>query len=347
MSARTSLAIAFAAAAAVSPALADPVGIWSGPYTGVSGGYGWGDQGQHDSVLYLPPGGNGDTICVTDCGGVGGTGGVGGNGGTGGSGGFLGGNGGAGGNGGTGGNGGAGGLFGNGGAGGNGGNAGGAGGNGGTGGAGGVGGAGGAGGLFGNGGTGGNGGNAGGAGGIGGTGGVADGHYGLGGGLVGGTIGYNWQYDRFVYGLEGDGFWADISGSGICGSTDPHACGGSIEALGTVRGRLGYDAGSFPGPLGPALFYVTGGLAVGNVHAWDSLYGGSGGSVLSGWTVGAGAEVMFAKNWSAKIEYLHVDLGDHGIFSAIPNYPEYVATTANIVRVGINYHFDFAPPPLR
>lgn len=144
--------------------------------------------------------------------------------------------------------------------------------------------------------------------------------------------------------MEADGSWADITGTGSCGA-DQHACGGGIEALGTVRGRLGIDAGSFGGPFGPVLLYATGGLAVGDVHGWDSLHGGSGSSVLAGWTVGAGVEVMFAKNWSAKLEYLHVDLGDHNIFSAVPPYPEYVTTKANIVRAGINYHFDLAPPP--
>jgi outer membrane immunogenic protein len=175
---------------------------------------------------------------------------------------------------------------------------------------------------------------------------TADGQYSIGGGLVGGSVGYNWERERFVFGLEGDGSWADISGSGTCGfdGASPHQCGGGIRALGTVRGRLGYDLGPVLGPFGDVLIFATGGLAVAEVHAWDSLFGTSGSSAIAGWTVGGGFEAMFAKNWSVKLEYLYVDLGDHGIFTAIAPNVEHVSTHAEIVRVGVNYHFDIAPP---
>ena len=56
----------------------------------------------------------------------------------------------------------------------------------------------------------------------------SDGGYGMSGALLGGGVGYNWQQERFVFGLEGDGSWSSISGSGTCGyySSAPHACGG-------------------------------------------------------------------------------------------------------------------------
>jgi outer membrane immunogenic protein len=66
-----------------------------------------------------------------------------------------------------------------------------------------------------------------------------------------------------------------------------------------------------------------------------------------GWTAGAGAEWMFAHNWSAKLEYLYLDLGSD---SAIGNFgppidPEIKIgyawrTRENIARVGVNYHFN-------
>ena len=70
----------------------------------------------------------------------------------------------------------------------------------------------------------------------------SDGGYGISGALLGGGVGFNWQQERFVFGIEGDGSWSSISGSGTCGyySAAPHGCGGGIDALGTVRGRIGY-----------------------------------------------------------------------------------------------------------
>ena len=167
------------------------------------------------------------------------------------------------------------------------------------------------------------------------------------GALLGGGVGYNWQQERFVFGLEGDGSWSSISGSGTCGyySSAPHACGGGIDALGTVRGRVGYDLGNVIGSFGSVLAFASGGLAIGDVHAWDSLLGASGSQTIAGWTVGGGFEAMIMPHWSVKVEYLHVDLGDHGIFTALPPNVEHVSTHAEVFRLGVNYHFDVAPPP--
>ncbi|MGA3302423.1 MAG: outer membrane beta-barrel protein [Methylovirgula sp.] len=176
---------------------------------------------------------------------------------------------------------------------------------------------------------------------------IPDGHYSLSGGLAGGGVGYNWQEDQLVYGFEGDGSWADISGAGTCSFGTPlaHACGGRIGALGTARGRLGIATDPGFG-LGSLLIYLTGGLAVGDVHAWDAFFGTSGSDVQVGWTIGGGGELMVAPQWSVKLEYLHVNLGTEGFFSAAPPSPEHVTTSADILRAGVNYHFDLpAPPP--
>src|ERR1700683_2167801 len=74
-----------------------------------------------------------------------------------------------------------------------------------------------------------------------------DGNYRLRGGLLGATLGSNWQKGLWVYGLEGDFSWADLSGSSnVCGPSTitPHPCGTSLDALGTFRGRVGYVAGA-------------------------------------------------------------------------------------------------------
>lgn len=176
---------------------------------------------------------------------------------------------------------------------------------------------------------------------------VADGSYNLSGGLIGGAVGYNFQQAQWVFGLEADDSWADISGSGTCGFSGaaPHACGGGIRWLATVRGRLGYDIGQiFPG-VGTTMIYAAGGLAVADVHAWDSLFGTSGDKTATGWTIGGGFETKLNPNWSIKLEYLHVDLGNPGVFVAIPPNVEHVSTTADIFRVGISYYFNAPPPP--
>ncbi len=174
----------------------------------------------------------------------------------------------------------------------------------------------------------------------------ADGNYNLSGGLVGGGIGYNFQSDRAIYGIEGDASWADISGSGTCGfgGVTPHACGGDIGGLETLRARLGYDLGTVVPSLGDMMMFTAGGLAVGQVHAWDALLGASGDKTAAGWTIGGGVEAMLGTNWSVKLEYLYIDLGDPAVFTAIPPNPEHVATTANVVRIGFDYHFNSVTP---
>jgi outer membrane immunogenic protein len=166
-----------------------------------------------------------------------------------------------------------------------------------------------------------------------------DGHYTTSGGLLGGTLGYNWQKGPFVYGAEGDFSWAAINGqSSICGPATvlPHPCGTNLNALGTFRGRAGYAAGA----TGNWLLYATGGLAVGELRGWDSLTPASGNDWRAGWTVGAGVETAIAPRWSAKLEYLHVDLGNGQIFNIVPGVAESVSFKADILRAGINYKFD-------
>jgi outer membrane immunogenic protein len=139
------------------------------------------------------------------------------------------------------------------------------------------------------------------------------------GGLFGVTAGYNWQFGQFVTGIEGDISWSGMSDSSGGFRTENNW-------LGTVRGRLGYNAGRW-------MPYVTGGLAVGDI---DANVGGLGSSRSTevGWTVGAGIEAQIAGPWTAKVEYLYVDLGDGDSVGGFR--PDF---TTNIVRAGLNYRF--------
>ena len=168
--------------------------------------------------------------------------------------------------------------------------------------------------------------------------GVADGSYSLSGGIIGGGLGYNWQTGRWVYGIEADYSWANITGSSnTCGAASPvpHSCGTDLQSLGTLRGLFGYAVGA----SGNWLPYVTGGLAVGEVHAWDSLFPSSGSDFRSGWTVGAGLATGLTQNWIFQVEYLYVDLGRSQMFNVVPGVPETVSVSANVIEAGIYYKF--------
>ena len=111
------------------------------------------------------------------------------------------------------------------------------------------------------------------------------------GGLVGGTLGYNWQMGQAVFGLEGDVDWSNIRGSAACGG-GVTVCETRNDWLGTFRGRVGYAFDRF-------LPYVTGGLAVGDIKT--SIAGlGSTNDTKAGWTVGGGIEAAIAGPWTAK-----------------------------------------------
>ena len=160
------------------------------------------------------------------------------------------------------------------------------------------------------------------------------GSFDISGGVVGGTIGYNWQVNQFVFGIEGDIDWSSIKGSTASGFCAGLACETRNNWLGTVRGRIGYAFDRF-------MPYVTGGLAVGDVKSTVVGFGSST-DTQTGWTAGGGLEMSIAGPWTAKVEYLYVDLGDTscnavscGGFGA----PTDVDFRANIVRAGVNYRF--------
>ncbi len=143
------------------------------------------------------------------------------------------------------------------------------------------------------------------------------------GALVGGTLGYNWQANQTVFGIEGDMDWSNLRGSAPCAGT---SCETRNNWLGTVRGRLGYSFGDF-------MPYVTGGLAVGDIK--NSIAGiGSARETKAGWTVGGGIEAHISGPWTAKVEYLYVDLGRGASILGSD-----ASLHSNIVRAGINYHF--------
>jgi outer membrane protein OmpA-like peptidoglycan-associated protein len=184
------------------------------------------------------------------------------------------------------------------------------------------------------------------------------------GGLVGGQLGFNYQFDNLVIGAEGDFSWAGISGRHIVpeDSADP----GSFTAFrsrnrwdGDITGRLGYA-------WDESLFYAKAGISWGNFNyveqhddfpttnnsACNPVCTAAFSSTRSGLLLGGGWEFHFAENWTSKFEYNHIDYGS----ARIP-YPSTsnslalqhfrVSDHENVVKVGINYLFggEEAPPP--
>ncbi len=202
------------------------------------------------------------------------------------------------------------------------------------------------------------------------------------GGLFGGQIGYNWQLSSpWLVGLEADWQWtsqknsttncapptatvaffgAGASGFGYCVATQQ-----KLTNFGTARARGGAI-------LNKSLWYVTGGAAWGTVK---DTYAGSGSAnpvifpgalqpgpflpaaatisrTKTGWAFGAGVETKLFQGWSAKLEYLHVDLGSRTDVVGVPINAAFgpafttggsatVTTntkiTDDVIRVGLNY----------
>jgi outer membrane immunogenic protein len=157
----------------------------------------------------------------------------------------------------------------------------------------------------------------------------------LSGGFAGGTAGYNWQTGNLVLGIEADAAWADVGATvGLFGGLA--SVSDKIRDMGTVRGRVGYA-------FDTVLIYGTGGYAWADNRITATALGVSisDSQVHSGWTAGAGVEVMFAPKWSVKAEYLY-----RSFQSETYNFPGIIAggvasgtLNLNSVQVGVNYHF--------
>ena len=177
------------------------------------------------------------------------------------------------------------------------------------------------------------------------------------GGLFGVQAGYNFQVAKnWLLGVEGDWQWMggkDRVCLGECGFgnnfDDALVVETSVNWLATIRGRAGFIQNDF-------LWYVTGGGAWAQVKQTVTGFDAdvtlnpigalTRSTTKGGWTVGGGVETAFAPNWTAKLEYLYVDLGTVSSRGIIPlnGNAGFIAgadtkVTENIVRVGVNYKF--------
>ncbi len=181
-------------------------------------------------------------------------------------------------------------------------------------------------------------------------------------GIFGGVQGgFNWQTGNLVLGVEADWQFTDekstltVQGQNLAAAlfTNSYTDQERIKSLGTARARLGWAHDSY-------LWYVTGGAAWARIDSsytlvssipavtFPSPFAASFSTDKVGWTIGGGVETcLWNSNWSAKLEYLYVNLGTlTNSFATPPTAAGTFATftSANkiedhIIRVGLNYRF--------
>jgi len=160
-----------------------------------------------------------------------------------------------------------------------------------------------------------------------------------GSGLYGGAqLGYNFQSDRFLYGIE-----ADLGG--LDNGTSVSFTGPSLAKLLQISSTGGFygDIAARAGILfGNALVYGKAGWAVfeGDVRLSDATGAVNlDSSSFTGWTVGAGVEYMVAPNWTVKAEYQYFDFSnDSGSLGS--------TITVNTLKIGFNWYVNSVPLPL-
>jgi outer membrane immunogenic protein len=194
----------------------------------------------------------------------------------------------------------------------------------------------------------------------------------LSGGLAGGQFGYNWQMGSLVFGLQGDGSWANIHGNatnnsignpdGRCwsGGDQTANCSTNIKGMGNLTARIGFL------PLPNTLFYGKFGV---NWSALDfgvnnviDRTGGTCGPIgtfrggystnsetRTGLTAGIGVEQRFYDNWSVFGEYNVIDngattnnkfTGGTGASGCTPDFTPSVTTRAtSVLKFGVNFQF--------
>jgi outer membrane immunogenic protein len=169
--------------------------------------------------------------------------------------------------------------------------------------------------------------------------------------VAGGLAGYNWQQGSWVYGIE-----ADLSGTGLKSSMsggigsispcvgDAASTSAKIDWYGTLRGRAGWT-------VDKALFYVTGGLAYGEVDLSSSFTAGGvslssqASSTRAGWVIGGGMDYMLQPNLFLNLGYQYIDLGTVSLAAASPPVPVFITQSASahaafhVVTIGLSWRF--------
>src|SRR4051794_18167485 len=162
------------------------------------------------------------------------------------------------------------------------------------------------------------------------------------GGTVGGQVGYRWQAGTWVFGVEGQGNWADFSGDNVSLAFPATRIHSKVDAFGLITGQVGWAANN-------VLFYVKGGAAVtaDRFRIVDiptgAVVGTTGDDTRWGGVVGAGLEFGFAPNWTAGVEYNHLFMQDrtHTFVDAAGAFfaADRIRQDVDLVTVRVNYRW--------
>jgi outer membrane immunogenic protein len=162
------------------------------------------------------------------------------------------------------------------------------------------------------------------------------------GGLVGGQVGYRWQAANWVFGVEAQGDWADLTGSSpSLAAIIPFTNQTKVDGIGLFTGQVGYAWNN-------VLLYVKGGAAVTD-NKYRSFFTATGvqfnqaSDTRWGAAAGAGLEFGFAPNWSVAVEYDHLFMGNPNVTfpaSAIAvTRSDNIRQDVDIGTVRVNYRF--------
>ncbi|WP_407160284.1 outer membrane protein [Bradyrhizobium sp. STM 3557] len=166
-------------------------------------------------------------------------------------------------------------------------------------------------------------------------------------GVAGGQLGYRWQANNWVFGLEAQGDWTDLKASNVSAVDDTVTNTTKTDAIGLFTGQVGYAWNS-------VLWYVKGGAALthnkytGTASAAAPVPAGtyldSASETRWGGTVGTGVEFAFAPGWSVAAEYDHLFMGRRDIsFPANPGLilsrTDSIKQDVDMATVRVNYRF--------
>lgn len=163
--------------------------------------------------------------------------------------------------------------------------------------------------------------------------------------LGGGQVGYNWQNDAFLFGLEGD---VGYLGADDSDRTSTAFANAEYSGYGALTARIGYANARW-------LFYAKGGLAFANIlNEAGAIVGGvedpyektSKEEIHTGWALGAGTEYAFQRNWSMKFEYMYMDFGEQHTTNADGDSFTH-ENDIHTLKVGFNYRPSMGYEPLK
>jgi len=170
------------------------------------------------------------------------------------------------------------------------------------------------------------------------------------GGVVGGQIGYRWQSASWVFGVEAQGDWADLSNTRLSLINPAFSTRTKTDGIGLFTGQIGYAWNA-------SLFYLKGGAAV-TSNRFSILDTPSGTELASasatrwGGVVGVGWEYGFAPNWSAGIEYDHLFMGNANNSFSVANpivvgaFNNRISQDVDLVTLRVNYRFGWGTSPV-